>query len=57
MPHATRRNEASDDYLASVGIVREEVVAEVARNEAANRRNCFDLVDWFLDDVATAPLT
>ncbi|MDE0135507.1 MAG: type 1 glutamine amidotransferase [Acidimicrobiaceae bacterium] len=48
--------EASDDYLASVGIVREEIVAEVARNEAANRRNCFDLVDWFLDDVAKAPL-
>ncbi|WP_419913046.1 type 1 glutamine amidotransferase [Candidatus Poriferisodalis sp.] len=44
--------EASDDYLASVGIVREEVLAEIARNEAANRRNCFDLVDWFLDDVA-----
>ncbi|MYA27597.1 MAG: aminotransferase [Acidimicrobiales bacterium] len=43
---------ASDDYLASVGIVREEILAEVARNEAANRRNCFDLVDWFLDDVA-----
>lgn len=47
---------ASDDYLASVGIVREEILAEVARNEAANRRNCFDLVDWFLDDVATASL-
>ncbi|MCY3892808.1 MAG: type 1 glutamine amidotransferase [Acidimicrobiaceae bacterium] len=43
---------ASDDYLASVGIVREEILAEVARNEAANRRNCFHLVDWFLDDVA-----
>ncbi len=48
--------EASDDYLTSVGIVREEILAEVARNEAANRRNCFDLVDWFLDDVAKAPL-
>ena len=44
--------EASDDYLASVGIVREEILAEIERNEAANRRNCFDLVDWFLDDVA-----
>ncbi|WP_419865145.1 type 1 glutamine amidotransferase [Candidatus Poriferisodalis sp.] len=45
---------ASDDYLASVGIVREEILAEVARNETANRRNCFELVDWFLDDVATS---
>ncbi len=48
--------EASDDYLASVGIVRDEILAEIARNEAANRRNCFALVDWFLDDVAKAPL-
>ncbi|MDE0318579.1 MAG: type 1 glutamine amidotransferase [Acidimicrobiaceae bacterium] len=49
-------HEASDDYLASVDVVREQILAEVARNEAANRRNCFDLVDWFLDDVAKAPL-
>ena len=45
---------ASDDYLASVGVVREEMLAAIARNEAANRRNCFELVDWFLDDVATS---
>lgn len=47
---------ASDDYLASVGVVRSEMLTAIARNEAANRRNCFELVDWFLDDVATAPL-
>ena len=45
---------ASDDYLDSVGVVRDEMLAEVARHEAANRRNCFELVDWFLDDVATS---
>ena len=48
--------EASDDYLASVSIVRSEILAEVTRHEAANRRNCAELVDWFLDDVAAAPL-
>lgn len=47
---------ATDDYLASVGVVRSEMLTAIARNEAANRRNCFELVDWFLDDVATAPL-
>ncbi|WP_419841072.1 type 1 glutamine amidotransferase [Candidatus Poriferisodalis sp.] len=45
---------ASDDYLDSVGVVREDILADMARNEAANRRNCFDFVDWFLDDVAVA---
>ena len=44
--------EATDTYLESCGVTREGILADVARNEAANRRNCFDLVDWFLDDVA-----
>ena len=44
--------ESSDSYLDSCGVTREGILADVSRNEAANRRNCFDLVDWFLDDVA-----
>ncbi len=44
--------EASDSYLASCGVTRDGIVADVTRNEAANRRNCFDLVDWFLDEVS-----
>jgi len=43
---------ARDAYLASAGIVREVILSEIARNGAAHRPNCFDLVDWFLDDVA-----
>ncbi len=46
-------DKATDDYLASCGVTRQEILAGVTRNEAANRRNCFELIDWFLDDVAT----
>ncbi len=42
--------EASDDYLESVGVVREQIIADIAHHETSSRRNCFDLVDWFLDD-------
>ena len=48
--------EVNDAYLDACGVTREAILADVTRNEAANRRNCFDLVDWFLDDVAEAPL-
>lgn len=44
--------ESSDSYLDSCGVTREGILANVSHNEPANRRNCFDLVDWFLDDVA-----
>ena len=45
---------ASDEYLESVGVDRDEMLATVRRNESDNRQRCFDLVDWFLDDIATS---
>ncbi len=42
---------APDDYLESVGVTRQEVLADAAAHEAANTKQCHQLVDWFLDEV------
>lgn len=42
---------ATDDYLESVGVTRQQVMVDAAANEAANIKQCHQLVDWFLDEV------
>ncbi|MEM9464578.1 MAG: type 1 glutamine amidotransferase [Actinomycetota bacterium] len=44
--------EAPPDYLAEIGVVPEEMVAEMTEREAGNTERCHRLVDWFLDEVA-----
>lgn len=41
-----------DEYLAEHDVTREQLLADTARNEAANVAQCHALVDWFLDEVA-----
>ena len=43
---------APDDYLAEHGVTRQQLLADVAANEARNIGQCHHLVDWFLDEVA-----
>jgi len=45
-------DEARDDYLASLGVTRGQMLADVAEHEARNIVQCHALVDWFLDEVA-----
>lgn len=40
------------EYLAEHGWTREQIAADVASHEDQNRINCFQLVDWFLDDIS-----
>ncbi len=44
--------EATDEYLAGVGVDRAQLLADSAIHEAANIKQCHALVDWFLDEVA-----
>lgn len=44
--------DAAEDYLTKVGIVPDQMLAEMREAEAANTQRCHDLVDWFLDEVA-----
>ncbi len=44
--------ETPDEYLDEVGCDRDQLLAEVVVNEAANITQCHQLVDWFLDRVA-----
>ncbi len=44
---------APDDYLATHGQTRENLLSGVVEREASNRSNCYALVDWFLDEVAS----
>jgi GMP synthase-like glutamine amidotransferase len=39
-------------YLDEVGIVADDMIAEMRKRQAANSRRCHDLVDWYLDEVA-----
>lgn len=43
---------ADEEYLASYGLDRNDVLAEVAQHEGRNNEQCHRLVDWFLDEVA-----
>ena len=47
--------DAPPDYLAEVGIVPDEMLAEMREKQADNSRRCHALVDWFLDEVAFPP--
>lgn len=40
--------EADDEYLATYGVDTEALLREVGEREEANRKNCAELVDWFL---------
>jgi len=51
--HLTAWLKASDDeYLASNGVNREQILSEVTEHEARNIIQCHAFVDWFLDQVA-----
>ncbi|MFT5530171.1 MAG: GMP synthase-like glutamine amidotransferase [Candidatus Poriferisodalaceae bacterium] len=43
---------APDEYLAEQQVTRSQLMADLAVHEQANRKNCHDLVDWFLEEVA-----
>lgn len=45
---------ADDEYLAEHGLDRETLLAGILRHEDRNARQCFALVDWFLDEVAAS---
>ena len=57
-PEVTRQHikgflcEAEPDYLAENGLDPEMMLAEAARHQERNRRQCNGLVDWFIDSVA-----
>jgi GMP synthase-like glutamine amidotransferase len=42
----------SDGYLAEVGVDRHRFLAETAEREQASAKNCEQLLDWFLSEVA-----
>jgi GMP synthase-like glutamine amidotransferase len=46
--------EAPDDYLASMGVSREQILAEIVEHEERNIKQCHALVDWFLDEVVAS---
>ncbi len=51
--HVTQFLDMADpDYLSDLGVTREEMVADVTAHESANIKQCHDLVDWYLDQVA-----
>ncbi len=43
---------ASEDYLSRHNIDAEELLSGVQEHQVANRRNCYALVDWFLEEIA-----
>jgi len=43
---------ADDEYLAAQGLNRQTLLEGIRHHEARNARQCFALVDWFLDEVA-----
>lgn len=45
---------ATDEYMAENGLDHDQMIAEMLEHEAANIEQCHALVDWFLDEVATA---
>ncbi len=45
---------ADDEYLAEHGLSREALLDGIRRHEDRNARQCFALVDWFLDEIADA---
>lgn len=45
---------SDDQYLAEQGLSRETLLDGIRRHEDRNAQQCFALVDWFLDEVATS---
>ena len=45
-------SEASADYLDTLGVTAEGLLADMHHHAEANTEQCADLVDWFLDEVA-----
>ena len=45
---------AGDEYLAEHGLSRAGMLESLRHHEERNARQCFALVDWFLDEVATS---
>ena len=43
---------SDDEYLADHRLSRKTLLDGIRRHEDRNARQCFALVDWFLDDVA-----
>ena len=43
---------SDDEYLAEHGLNRDDLLDGIRHHEDRNTRQCFALVDWFLDDVA-----
>lgn len=41
-----------DDYLNAHGATKEQILADVAKHEAHNAQQCYNLVDWWLDEIA-----
>lgn len=44
--------DAPKDYLDEIGVVAEDMLAEMGDMEAGNTERCHALVDWYLDEVA-----
>ena len=44
--------DAPPDYLTEVGVVPDEMLAEMRKMESANSARCHALVDWYIDEVA-----
>lgn len=44
--------DAPEAYLAEVGVVPEQMMAEMREHQAGNTVRCHALVDWYLDEVA-----
>lgn len=44
--------DAPSDYLTEVGVVPDEMLAEMREMEADNSARCHSLVDWYIDEVA-----
>ena len=47
---------ADDEYLAEHGLSRTGLLESLRHHEERNARQCFALVDWFLDEVANSDL-
>ena len=44
--------DAPADYLAEIGIVPEQMLAEIRARENDYRARCNAFVDWYLDEIA-----
>ncbi len=45
-------SDATDEYLHENGVDRTQMLAEMKQHEHRNAKQCEQLVDWFLDEVA-----